>query len=200
MIEAKISCDRCDGVALVKQDRLGQENFVGLAVSALGQSIAMHLCELCYVAFAGFLKSNRDMLGKLTSHVSTVKCRAEARVPRDKTIQFTDRIGNAGAFAISRIVLDRPTDWRIEYVQIGNRNQLTNEHGEHLTPLPGSRFTEDDDGGDLEYETCQPRMDFVLVATYVGGNPEGGQLSFILHGRRHGFAPALTTPITGDPR
>lgn len=72
------------------------------------------------------------------------------------------------AFRLQRIILwDRPGDWDLHDVQVGNRSQF-----QVPGRIRGELLSADYDVG-LRADTCQAAMDLVLVVEYVGGLEEG---------------------------
>jgi hypothetical protein len=75
----------------------------------------------------------------------------------------------AVAFRPERIIIgNRPSDWIVNDVKVGNRSQFA-QSGD----VPGEMFAATTIDGYVSMETVQTAMDFVIVVTYVGDSQEG---------------------------
>jgi hypothetical protein len=82
--------------------------------------------------------------------------------------QITSR-PQAAAFRPERIIIgNRPNEWIINDVKVGNRSQFA-QSGD----VPGEMFAATTIDGYVSMETVQTAMDFVMVVTFIGDSQEG---------------------------
>jgi hypothetical protein len=182
----KIMCDRCgeEGAAIAL---LISDGDPGVTISDL------HVCRACAAPLADFfLRVPRDVFAGLSRYEDEILVRSAQRAmppPKDappntilrSTIEIDVRPQTA--FKTRHIDIERPQDWVLNHVVIGNRSQF-NQSGD----VPAESLASST-GMPIDFEPCSVGMKFQICATYVGSNPEGAHFVAKLIGTSVGFPP-----------
>lgn len=205
----KYTCNRCDASAIGEPGRkwprftIHGDGYIApfhVAGSDLrADAEAFHLCASCVIALAAFMPQIRPALGRFVTYADTIEIRSDVRILPTQSVQlglegqeYGQNVGSqsAAAFNVCRIVIEGdPSAWNIDDILIGNRSQF-------MRPgIPGDtlswRSPRDALDYDMGLEQVRLGMALIILATYVGNNPEGMPFGCTLHRAVVGFDPKL---------
>lgn len=177
---SQIACDRCRKIVSFDEGA----SWLSLQLG-IGTRIEVEVCPSCVPAFAEFLPGvDRELLSRFVTYPESFTLNSEGeRVLPKAVVQVTERLQMP--FRAEQIVIEeRPFDWVVNDIRIGNRHQFA-QSGD----VPGDLFGPDAVVGALSFETAQRGQPFVIIATYIGKNPEGAAFKCTVHGVAFGFPP-----------
>jgi len=180
VIETKITCDRCGTEQVVSSLApwwplvVEGRAWTRLTIaSADVDHVEVYVCPACAPQLVELVPRAREVARAIAADYELdVIANDRVRILPNQSAQLTDPLpADLVAFRVRRLVIeDRPEDWRVEDVLIGNRS------------LPGEVFAKDASASDVVFDTLRDGMTYSVIVTYVGKNPEGCRFSGKLRG------------------
>jgi hypothetical protein len=186
-VESKMTCDHCGATPLERID--GPWPTIEVA-SGMARTHGLHVCPACVSALAAFFKQvPRDLFAGHATHHAVLEFAATQRTVPNAAVALT--LHPEVAFKPRRFELQHAAEWFVDDVVIGNRPQFAAPSGKKIDGIPGEVFGSEAIDNLIKFETVHPLMDFKIIATYIGTNPEGALFLCKVHGVMAGFAPEL---------